>query len=138
MYWFRTNNLVDLMLYILLSGGWALGGLLLFRYAFRLHRTERIATGLAAGLVLFIGISNLLAQLLPLTAAFWVASSLILLAGILAAWRSKDHLGLSASLLRSIPLLIGLAAITGLFTLILRGESIFDEYQHLPLISIDP
>jgi hypothetical protein len=136
MYWFRTNNLIDLMFYILLSGGWALGGLLLVRYAFRLHRTEHIVTGLATGFVLFIGISNLLAQLLPLTAAFWVASILILLAGILAAWRSKDHLGLSASLLRAIPLLIGLAAITVLFTLILRGESIFDEYQHLPLISI--
>ncbi len=35
----------------------------------------------------------------------------------------------------SVPLLIGLFASTILFTLILRGQSIFDEYLHLPLIS---
>lgn len=136
MYWFRTNNLIDVILYFLLSAGWALGGILLVRYAFRLQRTERIVTGLAAGFVLFIGISNLLAHLIPLTAAFWATSILILITGILLAWRSKDQHGISTGLWHSIPLLIGLAAITILFTLILRGESIFDEYQHLPLISI--
>ena len=91
MYWFRTNNLVDVILYLLLSGGWAIGGMLLVRYAFRLHRTERIVTGLAAGFVLFIGLSNLLAHVLPLTAAFWAASILILAAGLLFAWRSKKR-----------------------------------------------
>ena len=136
MYWFRTNNLVDIALYLLLSAGWAIGGMLLVRYAFRLRRTERIVTGLAAGFVLFIGLSNLLAHVLPLTAAFWAASILILAAGLLFAWRSKKPAGFNKSDLRAIPLLLGLAAITILFTLILRGESIFDEYQHLPLISI--
>jgi hypothetical protein len=136
MYWFRTNNLFDLILYILLSAGWALGGFLLVRYAFRLHRIERIVTGLATGFVLFIGLSNLLAHFLPLTIAFWVASILILVAGFLCAWRSKDRLRLHTGFLRSVTMLVGLVAITILFTLILRGESIFDEYLHLPLISI--
>ncbi len=136
MYWLRTNNLVDLALYFLLSAGWASGGILLVRYAFRLRRTERIVTGLAAGFVIFIGLSNLLAHVLPLTAAFWAASILILAAGLLFAWRSKKPAGINKSELSAIPLLVGLAAITILFTLILRGESIFDEYQHLPLISI--
>jgi hypothetical protein len=136
MYWFSTNNLVDLILYILLSIGWALGGLLLVTHAFRLHRNERIVTGLAAGFLLFIGLSNLLAHILPLTTAFWAASVLILAAGLLVAWRSNKQAGFNKSDLRSIPLLVGLAAITILFTLILRGESIFDEYLHLPLISI--
>ncbi len=136
MYWFRDNNLVDIALYLLLSGGWAVGGILLVRYAFRLRRTERIVTGLAAGFVLFIGLSNLLAHVLPLTAAFWAASILILAVGILCAWRSHKPAGFNKSDLHSIPLLVGLAVITILFTLILRGESIFDEYQHLPLVSI--
>ena len=136
MYWFSTNNLVDYLLYLLLSGGWAVGGLLLVTHAFRLHRTERIVTGLAAGFLLFIGLSNLLAHVLPLTSAFWAASILILVAGLILAWRSNKQAGFNKSDLRSIPLLIGLAAFTILFTLILRGESIFDEYQHLPLISI--
>ncbi len=136
MYWFSTNNLVDFILFLLFSGGWAMGGLLLVRYTFRLHRNERIVTGLAAGFLLFISLGNLLAHVLPLTAAFWTASLMILVAGLMLAWRSKKQAGFDHSDLRSIPLLFGLAAITILFTFILRGQSIFDEYLHLPLISI--
>jgi hypothetical protein len=72
MYWFSPNNLVDFILYLLLSCGWAVGGTLLVRSAFRLHRTERIVTELVAGFVLNIGLSNLLAHILPLEDAFCV------------------------------------------------------------------
>jgi hypothetical protein len=136
MYWFRTNNLLDFLLYLLLSGMWAVGGVLLVRYAFKLHRMERIVTGVATGFVLFISVSNLLANILPLTAAFWVASVLILVAGLLVAWRSEKQALVNKGDLRSIPLIIILLGITVLFVLILRGQSIFDEYLHLPLVSI--
>ena len=113
-----------------------MGGILLVRYAFALRRMERIVTGIAAGFVLFIVLSNLFAHVLPLTGAFWAASILILAGGLLLAWRSKKQPLISNGDLRSIPLLIGLMGITVLFVLILRGQSIFDEYLHLPLISI--
>jgi hypothetical protein len=136
MYWSRTNSLIDIALYLLLSGGWALGGWLLATHAFHLHRNERLASGLAAGMLLFIGVSNLLAHLLPLTMAFWSASGLILLSGMASAWRSKLRPWLDMHDFHAWPVLIGLAALSVLFTLILRGQSIFDEYLHLPLISV--
>ncbi|NJD60316.1 MAG: hypothetical protein C3F13_17350 [Anaerolineales bacterium] len=136
MYWFSRKDLADFILYLLLSGGWALGGVLLVRYAFKLHRVERIIIGVATGFVLFISISNLIAHFVPLSVAFWAASLLILTAGLPLAWRSKNQPLISKADLRSIPLWIAFLGITALFTLILRGQSIFDEYLQLPLISI--
>jgi hypothetical protein len=136
MYLSRTNSLVDISLYLLLTGAWVMGGYLLVRYAFHLRRVERVVAGLAVGFLLFISMSNLLAHLPPLTYAFWGSSILILLAAIACAWKSRLHPWFEKSDFFVIPLLVSLAAITLLFTLILRGGSIFDEYQHLPLISI--
>src|SRR4030065_2454111 len=136
MYWLRTNNLIDITLYLLLSSAWALGGWLLVTHAFHLRRIERIVSGLAVGFLLFIGLSNLFAHFLPLTLAFWCAPLTIFLAGIACAWRSNLRPWLEKRDLKSIPWMVGLVAITIIFTLILRGESIFDENQHLPLISV--
>lgn len=95
MYWFYNRNLLDFALFLLLSCGWAFGGVLLVRSVFKLHRIDRILTGLAAGFVLFIGLSNLIANLLPLTQAFWLASLLILFCGIMFAWRSPGKVRLT-------------------------------------------
>ena len=136
MYLSRTNSLVDIFLYLLLTGAWVIGSYLLVRFTFHLRRVERIFTGLAVGFLLFISMSNLLAHVLPLTYAFWGSSILILFAGITCAWKSSLHPRLEKRDFFVIPLLVSLAVLTLLFTLILRGGSIFDEYQHLPLISI--
>jgi len=136
MYWIRINSPLELATFFLLSCGWALGGWLLVTHAFKLRPTERIIAGLGSGFLLFIGISNLLAHVLPLTPAFWVASFVILLGGLLASRKAKHRIQLDHHDLRAWPLLLGLTAITLFFTLILRGQSIFDEYLHLPLISI--
>lgn len=135
MYLSRTNSLPDILLFLVLSGIWSLGGWLLVTHAFRFHRFERIPGGLAVGFLLFISFANLLAHFLPLTPAFWGASILVLLAGAFSAWRSKRRLLLDMHDLSAVPALIALAVITLLFVLILKGESIFDEYLHLPLIS---
>jgi hypothetical protein len=136
MYWSRTNSLIDIALYLLLSSGWALGGYLLARTAFHLRRSERVMSGLGVGFLLFIGISNLLAHILQITVAYWCASLLILLVGVVCIWRSNIRPLIQMLDLHSMPLLVSLVAITVLFTLILQGESIFDDYLHLPLISI--
>ena len=136
MYWSRTNSLVDIALFLLLSSGWVLGGYLLARAAFYLRRSERIVVGLGVGFLLFIGISNLLAHILQITIAFWSASLFILFAGVICAWRKNIRPWMEKLDLHAVPLLVGLASITVLFTIILRSESIFDEYLHLPLVSI--
>ena len=136
MYWSRTNSLIDIALYLLLCSGWALGGYLLVRTAFHLRRSERVVSGLGVGFLLFIGISNLFAHILQLTVAYWCASLFIFVVGVICAWRSNIQPWMEKRDLHSIPLLVGLVAISVLFTLILRSESIFDDYQHLPLVSI--
>jgi hypothetical protein len=136
MYLSLSNSLIDIILYLLLSCGWALGGYFLVRSTFPLRHAEHIVTGLAAGFLLFIGLSNLFAHVLPLPYAFWAASILIFMTGVALFWRSKLIPWLEKRDLQSVPLVVSLVAITALFTIILRAGSIFDEYLHLPLISI--
>jgi hypothetical protein len=135
-YWFWSSSLKDILLYCLLCGLWALGGWLIVSHAFRLKSIERIASGLGTGMLLFIIFSDWLAQFLPLPTAFWSASGLVLALGLAAAWRSGRRPRLSLHDLKAWPLLLALAALTLLFTYIQRGLAIFDEYQHLPMISI--
>jgi len=146
MYWIRTDNPLDLFLYLLLTASWAVGGCLLAGNAFHLRRAERLVTGLSAGLLLFITLSNLLANLLPLTPAYWLSAVGILLAGLLAARAAlpgqaalpitltglKNALRLILSIIQY-PLAI--AILTVLFTFIHRGLALFDEYLHIPLVS---
>lgn len=136
MYWFWSSSLASVILYFLLSVLWALGGWLIVTHAFRLRPIERIASGMGAGMLLFIVFSNWLAHFLPLTLAFWGAAVLILAIGVTTAWCSSHRPWLEVSDLRTWPLLVALVILTLLFTWIQRGLGIFDEYQHLPLVSI--
>jgi len=82
-FWSRTGSLADFILWLFSIGICGLGGWLLLTHVFRLRPAERLLTGLASGLILFIMLSNLLAHVLPLPLAFWGAAALILLA---SAW----------------------------------------------------
>jgi hypothetical protein len=135
MYLLRTNSLIDLLLFLLLSSMWAVGGWLLAAHVFHLRRMEHIPAGVAVGFLLFISFSDLLAHLLSLTLAFWTASVAILLLGVACAWHSKRRPWVDKGDLTGLPLLAGLLALAVFFTLILKGESIFDEYLHIPLVS---
>ena len=115
---------------------WVLGGWLIVTHAFRLKPVERIVSGLGTGMLLFIVFSNWLAHFLPLTLAFWGAAGITLAIGMLAAWRSSHRPWLELRDLRAWPLLVAIALLTLLFTWIQRGLGIFDEYLHLPMISI--
>jgi hypothetical protein len=136
MYLSRTDNFIDIALFVILSFGWSLGGYLLVKTVFHLRSQERVMTGFAAGFLLFVSMGNLLAHVLPLSIAFWCASFTIFLAGIAITWQTKKFPWLVKRDFYILPLILGFLAITALFTFILRGESIFDEYLHLPLISI--
>jgi hypothetical protein len=136
MYWFWSSDLTTFVLYFLLSSLWFLGGWLIVTHAFRLKPVERIVSGLGTGMLLFIVFSNWLAHFLPLTLSFWGAAVLILAIGVMTAWRSTHRPWLNASDLRAWPLLVAMMVLTLLFTWIQRGLGIFDEYLHLPIISM--
>lgn len=136
MYWLWAYSLKDFLLYCLLTGLWASGGWLIGNHAFRIKPVERILTGLGTGLVLFIVFSDWLAHFLPLTFAFWAAAGAVLALGLVAAWRSPRRPRIDWKDWRSFPQLLALLGLTLLFAYILRGLAIFDEYLHLPMISV--
>src|SRR4030042_5812533 len=135
-YWSRTGSVVDIASFLILSSLWALGGVLLTSHAFRLKKRETLVAGLAVGFLLFIVLSNLLAQILPLTAAYWASAALIFLSGLGLAIGAKKGLRSYLELLSGWPYIFALFVIILGFTLILRGLAIFDDYYHLPMISV--
>jgi hypothetical protein len=136
MYWTRTESLTGLLAWLLLSLLWSAGGWLLAMHVFRLRRGESLVAGLASGLLLFIVFANLLGQVLPLEAAFWIAAASILALGLLSAWREADWLSLWKEELKAWPQILALAGLTALFAMINHGLAIFDDYHNLPLVSV--
>ena len=89
-YWTRTGNWVDIISFLILCLFWSVGGLLIVSRTFRLKVHERLLAGIATGFLLFIVLSNLLSQLLPLSVAYWVGAVIIFLAGVLFWLFSKE------------------------------------------------
>ena len=136
MYYLREVNFVQLISYLLLSAFWVVGGWLIVSKTFRLRAPERLVCGIASGFLLFIVLSNLFSRILPLTVAFWVAGAGILALGILTSFLKLGEGELDFSDWRQAGLLIALLGLTLFFQLIQRGLALFDEYLHLPLISV--
>lgn len=134
--WMRFFSPLDLAFYALSALGWVVGGWLLVRALFRARVHERLLLGLATGWVLHLLLTNLLVQALPMLWANLLAAGGILAAGLVLLRKSKPsraELGLE---LRAWPQLLALGLLTLLFESALRGFSLFDEYLHLPMVSI--
>lgn len=135
MYWFRTFAWIDVLGYSALTALWAAGGFLLARFGLRLRPSERGITGFALGWVLWITLSNALANFMPVSLAFWAASMLMLALGVWqwgaagwARWQFWRDLRWRQWFM--------LILLTLLFGRIQQGLSLFDEYLHLPLVSV--
>ena len=135
-YWLRTGNWLDIASFAVLCLLWALGGLLIINQVFHLKSRERLVAGIATGFILYIVSSNLLAQVLPLSIAYWAGAGIIFIIGLVFGFFLKSKTLLDCSLFREWPQLVVLLFIVLGFTLILRGLAIFDDYYHLPLISV--
>ena len=131
-----TNSLIDLARLGILCLAWAAGGWLLVTHLFHLNPWERLLCGIATGWLVYVAAANLLAQLLPVTLAFWLASALVLLAGFATAWRSPVRPWLDLKNRSGWLQLATVVLITLVFNQILAGLAIFDDYVHLPLVSI--
>ncbi|MFZ0534594.1 MAG: hypothetical protein WAM09_15560 [Anaerolineales bacterium] len=135
-YWTRTGNWVDIASFLLLCALWALGGLLIVSFGFHLKVREKLITGLASGFLLFIVLSNLLSQILPMTVAYWSSSGILFISGLVLALLSKNRQRLDIGSMLRWPQILILLAVILCFTMILRGLAIFDDYYHLPMISV--
>ena len=134
-YWMRTQDIMLPTLYLLMSVLWSFGGWMLVSHAFSLRSGERLVSGAAAGFILYITIGNLLANIVSLSVAFWLASGLIFISGLILALRSKGRRRLDPRDLGAWPLVAVALGTIWIFTLILRGLAIFDDYYQLPLVS---
>ena len=139
-YWSRTGNVLDIASFLLLCSLWALGGIGIANTGFYLKSREKLLAGLATGFILFSEISAILLRLLPLPAAYWLSDIFLALVGLVLFLRSRGLAWLKAAVRAKIriPPLLLLAALSLailVFTWILRGLAIFDDYFQLPLIS---
>lgn len=134
MYYFRELNLSSLTLYAILTLGWALGGTMILAGWTRLKRSELMLSGLATGFILLIVLANLWTRLIGLAQAFWVSTAVILGAGLII-WLKTGRRALVSGW-RALGQLVALLLLTYLFQIILRGIAVFDEYLHLPMISV--
>ncbi|NMB53960.1 MAG: hypothetical protein GYA15_04595 [Leptolinea sp.] len=113
---------------------WLAGGLGIARFAFRLPEREQVISGIALGLIVETWLANLLTLFLPVTPAFWLAAVLTLIIGIAFSWgcRPSDWLRITIPWSQ----IICLVLTTGIFTGISRGLAIYDDYAHLPTLSM--
>jgi hypothetical protein len=135
-YWSRTGSILDIATFFVLSALWALGGVLIVNHSFHLKAREKLVSGLAAGFLLEIVLSNLLAHVLPLTLAFWSAAAIIFASGLGLALLSRQKIHYQLTVLAGWPSLAAVCIVILGFTLVLRGLAIFDDYYHLPMISV--
>lgn len=126
------NTLVLLLTF----GAWGLGGWLLVRHAFALHRHESLVAGIAFGIVTASWLANLLAQIIPVPHAFWLASLVVVLAGLAGSQPWKNIRSLTGELRAALPYLNWLLILVFVFTMAGRGLAIFDEFQTIPLVSL--
>ena len=124
------------LILLLMFAAWGIGGWLLAGQAFRLRRRERLFVGLAFGLVAANWLANLLSQVIAAPQSFWLASLILLLAGVAASQPWKNLKLLGAEFITSLPYLAWLLILTFIFTMAGRGLAIFDEFQTIPLVSL--
>ena len=132
----RTGNPIDIIIWLLLSGVWCTGGWLISAHLFQLRSRERLFTGIASGLLLFIFFSNLMAHFFELSTAFWIAALIILLLGLFSAWWAKAKTWFPVKDLSVWEQMFGFSGFFLIFTLINFGLALFDDYSNLPLVSM--
>jgi hypothetical protein len=141
LYWSRTGNGLDLLLWLGLCSLWVIGGWLLSCYAFRQPPRQRLVTGLASGWLLFIVFSNLLGKMFPISAAYWGAAGIILILGVGSAWQSSycaprsSWYRLLLDERKNWQILVAFAGLMLVFSMINRGLAIFDDFANLPIVS---
>lgn len=125
--------------FLLLAWGalWSVGGVWIVRRAFNLRKNEQLLVGLGVGMIAENWLANLLGQVLPSLAAFWLAAWLVLLVGLGLHWPSLRKNGWTSFRVTLRPVqLITLLALVYVFFMVGRGLAVLDDYQNLPVTSL--
>ena len=120
MYWLRTTSIPALLLFMIFSFFWAVGGWLLVVHSGRFFKRERLIAGIASGMLLYILLGNAFAHWLPVYLAFASAAVIIFVIGLWASRKSKIHWPELISLETGLQIL-ALIFIFVLFELIFKG-----------------
>ncbi len=124
-------------LFLLWSFLWIMGGLWIVRSSFRLYKREETLAGIAVGAVLENFFTNLIAQVISLVPAIWVASSLVFVIGVAFSFPfSKEKLKGMFRFSIYPGQIIVLLGLTYVLTIVGRGMAILDDYQNLPIASV--
>lgn len=115
---------------------WALGGVWLAAGALRLRDSESLLVGLIVGWLAQNWLANLLAWVLPIPAAFWSAAVIVFLVGLLLAQRAGMLRGAFRQDVIHPWQLAFFALLFLVFYSVSRGLAIFDDFAHLPTVSI--
>lgn len=124
----NINNLIMLILWTL---PWFLGGYWIVKAAFRLQPLEQIFLGLSAGLFLLVVLSSILAHIIPFFFTTWLVSGLIGLTGAIIGLRKGVLSFPKPAWSWLIFLFLGWFAYS-----MARGLAIFDDFAHLPTVSL--
>ncbi len=135
MYWFRHGSLINFLPWVITASIWMVGGWLIATHAFNLGKKERLVIGIGLGLICYLWLINLIGRWLLPDLAYLLPTFIVLIAGLLFAWRSGKPL-LDLNDFSIYPVLIGLLLLFGFSVLLERGLAIFDDYHHLPAISV--
>ena len=135
MYWFRSASILNFVPWLLTAMLWSLGGWLIATHAFEIEKKERLVIGFGLGMVLYLWLVNLVGRFMTPVAAFFIPALVVLFIGLAMAWKSGRPF-LNFADFSIYPFLIILAALFVYSVMLERGLSIFDDYHHLPAISV--
>ncbi len=131
---FLLRNFQDFFILGIWCVMWMVGGYGLARYAFRIPNREQVMTGIALGLIIDTWLANILTLFIPAVPAFWLSAGLTLLIGFIFSLGTRINDWFKST----IPWgqLVCFAIITYIFTAMSRGLAIYDDYAHLPTLSM--
>ena len=113
---------------------WIIGGWWLSRAAFKLQPEEEGIVGLVVGLTAEIGLANFIGRVLSFPWTIWLSALVVFFAGMGFALRQGGLKGLKIKIIPG--QWLAFIAITYIFFLVSRGLALYDDYAHLPTLSI--
>jgi len=135
MYWFRDGNPIGILPWAVTALLWIIGGWLIATHAFQAEKKERFILGIGVGLVCYLWLVNLVGRWLEPGLAFFLPAILVLVLGVMYAWKS-DLPFIDLTDLSVYPAIIMCFLLFVYAVFMERGLGIFDDYHHLPAISV--
>ncbi|MBA4419995.1 MAG: hypothetical protein C0391_02495 [Anaerolinea sp.] len=128
------DNLLLIIIWSVTCLLWTAGGFFIVHRIFCLDSKEELITGFGVGLISYLFLCNISGRYLVPTVAFTLPSVLIFTTGFLASRRNLPNPFIKTMRMQWVLIATGLI-LGGIFFLISRGISLFDEPKNLSIIS---